>query len=142
MTRGPTWSGGIAGSVPASTTSVTPPSWSRAGPYPVSCSPLLIAAPAPRPPALLDGHQPPMPAHPAPRDGLSGPSRHIRRVASCRSRAAHRGGSGAAGRSKAGCPGHFAHRSAASTARPDGATTPGGGGPVTALVADPVDGSA
>src|SRR3954471_627662 len=70
MTRGPTWSGGIAGSVPASTTSVTPPSWSRAGPYPVSCSQLLIAAPVPRSPAPLDGHQHPMPAHPAPRDGL------------------------------------------------------------------------
>src|SRR4051812_40537863 len=51
MTRGPTWSGGISGSVPASTTSVTPPSWSRAGPYPVSWSQLLMAAPVPRSPA-------------------------------------------------------------------------------------------
>src|SRR3954452_15850067 len=128
MTRGPTWSGGISGSVPASTTSVTPPSWSRAGPYPVSCSQLLIAAPVPRPPALLDGHQHPMPAHPAPRDGLSGPSRHIRRVASCRSRAAHRGGSGAAGRRlHSAARGHHLWRWR---------------GPVTALVADPVDDSA
>src|SRR4051794_37048862 len=84
MTRGPTWSGGIAGSVPAATTGVTPPSWSRAGPYPVSCSQLLIAAPVPRPPAPLDGHQHPMPAHPAPRDGLSGTG-PARRGASCRS---------------------------------------------------------
>src|SRR3954453_9412780 len=51
MTRGPTWSGGISGSVPASTTGVTPPSWSRADPYPVSWSQLLIAAPGPRSPA-------------------------------------------------------------------------------------------
>src|SRR3954447_1418568 len=51
MTRGPTWSGGISGSVPASTTSVTPPSWSRAGPYHVSWSQLLMAAPVPRSPA-------------------------------------------------------------------------------------------
>src|SRR4051794_23914934 len=61
MTRGPTWSGGISGSVPASTTSVTPPSWSRAGPYPVSCSQLLIAAPVPRSPARATGS--PVAAH-------------------------------------------------------------------------------
>src|SRR3954447_22297608 len=36
MTRGPSWSGGVLGSVPASVTGAAPPSWSKAGPYPVS----------------------------------------------------------------------------------------------------------
>jgi len=31
VTRGPIWSGGVAGSVPSSTTTATPPSWSYAG---------------------------------------------------------------------------------------------------------------
>src|SRR3954454_22139035 len=82
MTRGPTWSGGISGSVPAWTTGVTPPSWSRAGPYPVSCSQLLIAAPVPRPPTparRAPARRAPARGSPAPDARASRPARRALR---------------------------------------------------------------
>src|SRR3954463_14266534 len=109
MTRGPTWSGGISGSVPASTTSVTPPSWSRAGPYPVSWSQLLMAAPVPRSPAP------------------GGPPRWIRRGWTIQGRLS----------SSFRAPQRRLHSAARGRHHPRRWR-----GPVTALVADPVDDSA
>src|SRR3954453_2100641 len=127
MTCGPTWSGGISGSVPAATTSVTPPSWSRAGPYPVSCSQLLIAAPArPRSTVTSTRCPPSRPARRALRSQRTHPPRGIRRGWTIRGRVS----------SSFRAP----QRRLPSAARrhpPERWR-----GPVPALVADPVDHSA